>query len=500
MVLAFTTVASPLFAEDQIAVTVASQKPASHDGSSWEEPNLFSPEDARQTANTPQVRKAKRAEEPASGDESPVTDGVQGTNASGVASEFPKNYDEFGNQQSAVGLAASRDRDAALARILSTPETQPYNIKIGRIPFTIGAGMTIDFSDNIRRTSRAKESELTLLPRMDISGSVKLAPNTTLTLGFGLGYIKYLNNSDEDRLIATAGLTPDTGLSLDVKVGKFLVTVYDRPSVPQFQADAATQRNQSQYSQFSNAAGLSVMWNVNSKTEMSVRYSHTNYISLKSEASNTDGATDSFLASLSYQLSESLGVGLEAGQETRTYDGSFLNNGATYHAGAFATFQLSRFLRVQGSVGYQGGEYDSGGAVGDSSNLGTYYASVSFSNNLNSHVSHSLSIGREAQQGAFSNFTISNYVRYQINLDLIRGVGMGAWASFEDTEESGGLFASHFQNYTFGASCSLSLTKRINLTLAYTFAKRVATDGPETQSDFLDYAENRVSLRIGYAF
>ncbi|MEO7863163.1 MAG: hypothetical protein ABIU05_22545, partial [Nitrospirales bacterium] len=306
-----------------------------------------------------------------------------------------------------------RERDAILARIQKGATLQPYNIKIAQIPLRLGASLDIDFTDNYGRTTNNREVELTILPRIDLSGSVKLASNITLSIGLGIGYIKYLNNSENDRLFPTANATlnPETGVSLDLKIGKFLVSVYDRPLIPQFQADAATQRNQSQYNQFSNVAGLSVLWNINSRTELSLRYNHTNYISISSDENTTDGATDSFLASLSYKLSASLGVGIEAGEDIRAYDSDFLNSGTTYHIGTFANLELSRYLRVQGGFGYQGGNYDSVGAIEDTSSLGTYYANLSISNNPNSWFSHSISVGREAQSGAYSNFTVTKYVR-----------------------------------------------------------------------------------------
>ena len=157
-------------------------------------------------------------------------------------------------------------------------------------------------------------------------------------------------------------------------------------------------------------------------------------------------------------------------------------------------------MRIQGAFGYQGGSYDSAGRVEDSSSLGTYYANLSIANNLNSYVSHSLSLGREAQRGAFSNFTISHYVKYQANWDFLNSVNLGAWTSFEDIEESGGLFAQHFRYYTLGALCSLNVTSRIRLTFTYIFTKRVASDNEELEGNSLDFAENRVSLRLNYAF
>ena len=492
-------------ADDQYPITVASTKSEQREVTSWEEPALF-PSDLEDSSasvtSIAGVRKAKKASEADASSAGPFDSGqVENTDTSSE-SDLQANNRIRGIESNGLGLAASRERDRILARIQSDPISQPYNIKIGRIPFRLASSLDFDFTDNSDRASQNKESELIILPRLDVSSSIKITSRISLNLALGVGYIKYLNKNENDRVLTIASLSPnaDTGISLDMKIGKFLVSVYDRPVVPQFQADAATQRNQTQYSQFSNTAGLSVLWNINSQTEFSFRYNHNNLFSLSSEKNTTDGATDSFLASLSKKLGESLGVGIQGGGDVTTYENELLNNGISYHVGLFANYRLSSYLQVEGGFGFQGGNYDSGGSNEDASSLGTYYANLSISNNLNTRLSHSISLGREAQRGAFSNFTVNNYIRYQAVWDVLHDVSLNTWASFEDIDESGGIFAQHFRYFTLGASCSLRVTSRISLSLTYAFTKRIASNDPEVQGSFLDFSENRVSLRLSYAF
>lgn len=492
-------------ADDQYPITVASTKSEQREITSWEEPALFPSDSENSSASVTSIagaRKAKKVPEADASSTDLLNEGPAGNTGTRSEAEFQTSDRIRSMESNGLGLTASRERDAILARIQSDPISQPYNIKIGRIPFRLATSLDFDFTDNIDRTSQNQESELIILPRLDMSSSIKITSRISLNIALGVGYIKYLNKTENDRLLTIASLSPntDTGVSLDMKIGKFLVTVYDRPVVPQFQADAATQRDQTQYSQFSNTAGLSVLWNINSQTDFSFRYNHTNLISFSSQKNTTDGATDSFLASLSTRLSESLGVGIQGGGDVTTYEAELLNSGISYHIGLFANYQLSRYLHVEGGFGFQGGNYDSSGTNEDSSSLGTYYANLSISNNLNSRLSHSISLGREAQRGAFSNFTVKNYIRYQTFWDVLHDVSLNAWTSFEDIDESGGLFAQHFRYFTLGASCSLRITSRISLSLTYAFTKRIASNDAEIQGSFLDFNENRVSLRLGYAF
>jgi hypothetical protein len=201
------------------------------------------------------------------------------------------------------------------------------------------------------------------------------------------------------------------------------------------------------------------------------------------------------------KLSDSLGLGVEAGAGITKYKETLLNDGMTYHIGPVANLALSDYLRLQASVGYQGGDYKSGGLVGDNSSLGSYFVNISISNALNTLFHHSLSFGHEAQGGAASNFTEVNYIRYQANWDLIRMVSLGASTSFEDINESGGLFAQHFRFYSFGVHCGFRLTKHITISLGYELTKRESTGGGEMiDGGDLSFTENRISIHAGYAF
>lgn len=475
----------------------------SHESTSWEEPSLFTPEPNEGPIRT--LGKRPRQPEPIEA----ITQPEGSASSSDLLSENTTAtfQTEFGGRgyagPPAVGLESARDRDAMLAQSQRSGADQPYNIKLGPIPLRMSAGLDVNLTDNSQRSNLNKSSELTLLPRIDISGSLRLASFANLSLSFGIGYIKYLNHTESDRLLplAAASLNPESGISFNIKIGKFLINIFDQPQVPQFQADAVTQRSQSQYKQFTNQAGVSILWDTNSRTSMTFRYAHSNSTSFGSGENTTDSSSDSFLASLSSKLSDSLGIGLEAGTNSTKYTESLLNSNTINHAGPIVSLRLSEYLRVQASVGYQGGTYESGGKVGDNSSLSTYYANVSISNNLNPHFFHDLSLGREAQNGAFSNFTLVNYVRYHASWDVIRMASLGFYASFEDVDESGGFFAQHLRNYSVGVRSAFQLTKHIYISLAYDFTKRVGDGGKIFENgDGLDFDENRFSIRLGYTF
>ena len=474
----------------------------------WEEPNLFPTQPFAPTSHPFQQQNDEDANADSVTDSPIPSDNAGSSQALGAASAFQPASQNYGlPNQRPVGLGSSFQRDSILSQAGRTDIFIPYNIKLGPIPFRLSASLDVEYSDNSVRSDQEKVSDISLLPRIDMTGFVRLAPSITLSLQTGIGYITYVNQSQPDRLlpIASAAINPETGLSFNVKIGKFLINLHDRPEVPRFEVSAVTQRDQSQYNSFSNTAGITILWDVNSRLMATFGYDHINQIALDSSAEGSDQSTESFLSSLSYQLSDALGVGFEAGLSTINYTEDFLNSGTNYHLGPTFQLRLSDYLNMQGAFGYQGGSYGSGGRTGDTSELGSYYANVSIHNNLNPKFGHSLSIGHQAEQGVASNFTESNYVHYQAGWDVIRKVSLGFFASFVDAKESGGMFAEHIRYYAIGLSAGYQLTQKVFVSLIYQFTKRkTLTDESHpmdlTEDTNLAFAENRVSLHMGYAF
>jgi len=477
------------------------------ESSVWEEPSLFPTQPSVPTTRQiPQQHDEDANAESVTDSTTPIRS-VGGIQTLGAASAFPASQNYGLPNQHPVGLGSSFQRDLILAQAERPDTFTPYNIKLGPIPFRLSASLDIEYTDNSVRSNQEKLSDISLLPQINMTGFVRLAPSITLSLQTGIGYITYVNQSQPDRLlpIASAAINPETGLSFNVKIGKFLINFHDQPVVPRFEVSAVTQRDQSQYNSFSNTAGITVLWDVNSRLVATFGYDHINQIALNSSANGSAQSTESFMSSLSYKLGDALGVGFEAGLSIINYKEDFLNSGSNYHLGPTFQLRLSDYLSMQGAFGYQGGSYGSDGRTGDTSELGSYFANIGIHNNLNPWFSHALSIGHQAEQGVVSNFTESNYVHYQASWDVIRKVSLGFFASFVDAKESGGVLAEHIHYYAFGLSAGLQLTQKLSVSLVYQFTKRETLTDEIHRMDLtpdtnLAFNENRVGLHLGYSF
>jgi hypothetical protein len=464
------------------------------------EPQTFpdTPHQSPQASDRPMVRTAEMVERPP-GDALTLDGSSYSEPADGAASAFGFDHSQGAlSRPSVAGTQADRELQRMTARAERQANLEHYNVKIGPIPFRFGAGVEFQFTDNANLTTDNKTADLSILPHLDIYGGLRLSRQNVLSIQLGIGYLWNLNRPELDRALtnASVGLDSDSGISFDLKLGNFRINLHERPAIPRQQFDLITQRNPLQYSQFTNVAGVTVFWDMNSRTTASLQYDHVNVVSLKSEVENLDQSSDLFGASTTYRFSEALSLGIQANASYIKYKRRFLNESANYDAGVTLTAQLGRntMLRIVG--GYQLGEFGSGGEIGDSSDTSNWHLRVSINNSLNKYVSQSLSFGHETQVGTASNSAVVDYIRHQMNFSFSRTFGLSTSASFDSASESGGIFAQDFKLYQFGIYGYWTMSKYLSLNMSYRFIKRDSSSDDEDMEGSLDYIENRLDLGV----
>jgi hypothetical protein len=417
----------------------------------------------------------------------------------GAASAF--GFDQNANtftRPTAFGTRAEREMERLIARSERQATLQHYNLKIGPMPFRFGAGLEVQFTDNVNRSEDDKLGDIIAIPHIDLFGAIQLTPQNSLTIQLSLGYIWDLNRPDQSRTLTngSVGLDTDTGISFDMKVGNFRINVHDRPSIPRQQFDLITQRDAFDYAYFSNVVGLTIFWDANSRLSASFQYDHLNLISIKSEIESQDQSSEIFGASITFRKSEALSLGLQASASIVDYKENVLNDAETYSLGIVVATTPSRSTGVSVSVGYQGGSFKSDGINRDNSTLGNWYFGLNITHNINSYISQTLSIGRESQLGTVSNSATIYYIRHNVNLAIIRGVAIGTMCSYETAKESGGQFAQEFRMYQVGLFARWNLSHKLSLSLQYGFNRRDALNSDGAFENQESYTENRLDLGL----
>jgi hypothetical protein len=385
---------------------------------------------------------------------------------------------------SLAGEAAAEERHQSIEQI-------PYNLLAGPVRFRFSVTTGVEYNDNINLAETNKQSDVIIRPQFNIDALWPVTQLNTLKLDLGLGYSFYLDhpNTDTNSVL----ISPGSQLAFDIFVQDFRINIHDRFSLQQDPVAELQLSNVVDYGRFENTAGVSVLWDLN-KAVLTFGYDQYNYISTTSTFSYLDRNAEELTFSAYFALSSTTGAGLETSAVYNYYDQNVLNNSFSYSVVPFIETQLTNYLKLRASVGYQFLNFDSGGVISDTSDGSDYYANILLSHRINAAITETLAAGHETQLGVNSNFVSLNYVRHTATWNIINHVLLATELFFEDGDDSGGLLSEHIQRYGGAVTLGYQLTPHITLGLRYQYTQK-QSDQPGR-----DYKQNRVSIDGTYSF
>ncbi len=385
---------------------------------------------------------------------------------------------------SLAGEAAAEARHQSIEQI-------PYNLLAGPVRFRFSLTTGVEYNDNINLAETHPQSDVIIRPQFNIDAIWPVTQLNTLKLDLGLGYSFYIDHSSAD----TNGviIAPGSQLSFDIFVQDFRINLHDRFSLQQDPVAELQLSNVVDYGRFENTAGVSVLWDLN-KAVLTFGYDHYTYVSTTSTFSYLNRNAEELTLSAYFALTSTTGAGLESSAVYNYYDEDVLNNSVGFTVGPFIETQITNYLKLRASVGYQFINFDSGGSVDDASNGNDYYANLLLSHRINAAISQTLAAGHESQLGVDSNFVELNYVRHTATWNIINGVLLSTELFYEDGDDSGGLFSEHIQRYGGAATFGYQLTPHVTLGLRYQYTQK-QSDQPGR-----DYKQNRVAVDGTYSF
>ena len=385
---------------------------------------------------------------------------------------------------SLAGEAAAEARRQSIEQI-------PYNLLLGPVRFRFSVTTGVEYNDNINLAETDKQDDLIFRPQLNIDAIWPVTQLNTLRLDLGFGYAFYINHPNAD----TNGvlISPGSQLAFDIFVQDFRINFHDRFSLQQDPVAQIQLSNVVDYGRFENTAGVSVLWDLN-KAVLTFGYDHYAYVSTTNAFSYLDRNAEELTLSAYFALTSTTGAGLETSAVFNYFDQPVLNDSISYSIGPFVETQLTNYLKLRASAGYQFINFDSGGSVGDTKDGSDFYANLLLSHRINAAISQTLAAGHESQLGVNSNFVRLNYVRHTATWNIINHVLLATEAFYEDGDDSGGLFSEHIQRYGGAATVGYQLTPHVTLGLRYQYTQK--------QSDLplRDYKQNRVSFDGTYSF
>ena len=381
--------------------------------------------------------------------------------------------------------------EAAAEARRQSPEQIPYNLLAGPIRFLFSITTGVEYNDNINLAERNKQDDIIIRPQFNIDAIWPVTQLNTLKLDLGIGYAFYLDHPNAN----TNGvlIQPGSQLSFDIFVQDFRINLHDRFSLQQDPVAQLQLSNVVDYGRFENTAGVSVLWDLN-KAVLTFGYDHYTYVSTTDTFSYLDRNAEELTFSAYFAFTSTTGGGIESSAVYNYYDEDFLNDSVTYSVGPFVETQVTNYLKLRASAGYQMINFDGGGFVQDASDSNDFYANILLSHRINANIFQTLSAGHESQLGVNSNFVALNYVRHTATWNIIRGTLLSTELFYEDGDDSGGIFSEHIQRYGGAISLGYQLTKHVTLGLRYQYTQK-QSDQPNR-----DYKQNRVSIDGTYSF
>jgi hypothetical protein len=377
--------------------------------------------------------------------------------------------------------------------VYSTPEQSAYNLKLGRMLARFHAGAQIEYNDNINLSATDPRSDLSMGPRLDVGFMLPVSKENLLQLDMGIGYRWYLNSP----AINSFSLAPRSRLDYRAFLGNVHLDFYDSFAI---QTDPVTRPEISggpnrliNFQRFLNTSGLIAEWRPYRRWGFVGGYSYTIDRSLTSDFLFLDHEAHNFSAGTYHLVSSKLTIGGNASYSLSTYRDSYQNDGAAFTVGPFVSWQMTRFLSLDASVGYTVSSFEDRGLLGDRSDFQGFSFQIGLRHRINSRTSQNLRFGRSVGLGFGSNFTETYSLQHGFTMQLNRAMSVNSLFSYENYSASniGGESGSRFLYYI---GIGYQMSRRWHAMLGYSFAwKDSALAGR-------DYTQNRVVVELQRRF
>ena len=369
-----------------------------------------------------------------------------------------------------------------------------YNFKIGEAKFQLGMGLGVEANDNIFASETGREGDIILHPEVQFSTAIRLSDLNTLQFGLGVSYNAYMNHSDQD----SVSISPGSQVAFTIYAGDFRIQLHDQFSLEQSPTLQPSVNNVANTGDFTNTIGTLVTWDLN-KMLLSFGYDHINTFSTQSNAGYPAQWNDNFTLTDAVTIDSSLQAGLESSITTTHYgqasDGGQYQDSTQASLGPFALWRLTAVTSIQAGIGYSEAFFNSNGLTsGASQSGGAWYGDFTVNQRVNSHVTQSLSVGREASSGLNASYQQIEFLRHQATWNIIDKVGLGTSFYIGKTSQTGGSAADRTTQYGAGITLGWQLNSKITVSSQYQFIYEAS----DTRG--ASYTQNQIDLNFNYHF
>jgi hypothetical protein len=360
----------------------------------------------------------------------------------------------------------------------------------GPVYFDVGLSYALEWNDNIRISSGQPEADFIHRPQVDVRAIWPVTEDSVLSFGMGIGYEKYMDNSDLDGLL----ITPNSELAWDISVKDFMFTLYDRCNYSREVASEGGLSGTGRFPRLENTAGVRARWSPD-RREVEFGYSHYNFFSTTSTYDYLTRSAEQFFGRAAWRFAEVTKVGVEASGSLTDYDSSERTDNQNVSVGPFLEWMVIEDLRLSlrgGYVFYFGEDL----VTGEDQDFDSYYLGFYANHRLTDFLTHTLSLTRDVQQSVDRGSTLTEQlgVSYGLTWAFHRSARLSANGFYEHGQQGVVLNRETYDRFGFGVGVRWELLKQLSTGLDYRYTTR------DSNVPSRGYDQNVVTLTASYQF
>lgn len=364
-------------------------------------------------------------------------------------------------------------------------------LKSGPVTYLVGMGYGLEWLDNVFYQSTDAKSDFIHSARATIRATWPVTRESMLSVGVGVGYLKYTDHDELDRFF----VTPDSELAWDIPVKDWVFTLYERAHYSQDVVSQGALSGRAEYPRLENTIGARARW-MPDRYVLEAGYGHFNFWSDSGQYKYLNRASEQLFARAGYRLAEISHVGVEASASFTTYDTGERGDNRSFSAGPYLNWQITEATDLTLHGGYVNYRFDPDTLNPVSRDLSSWYVRGELRNRLTDRFTHTVSLSREVEQGINrgADYLESLLARYDVGWAFHRQGLLSADAFYEHGTEPWGARDETYDRYGLGARLNWRFTKHLSAGAGYRYVNK------DSRSRIRDYQLNAVTVNLDYRF
>lgn len=380
----------------------------------------------------------------------------------------------------------------------SQPSMPDYNFRAGPVYFDLVGSLSFEYDSNVNFSRQHSREDFIVHPKLQLDGLWEFSSVNSLGMSLGLGYQKYLKNSNLDGWRTT--LETDSELNLTVQVDTLTLQFYERPAYLTDAADASRigpggelVREVDRYARFENQMGIRGFYDLNILM-LDFHLMRADEIPSGSDFFFREKHEHLFQVRASKEFSSFLSGGVGVSFSEIRYREPFLNSGDSRSIGPYILWTPSEYLSFSGGISWVQSNFGRQGEVQDLSQPGSANFNLEARHLLNRFYSHRLALSRRTNYGFLSNTTDISRVAYTFNYDFTERLTFTGSVSYERGRDSRSVFAETFNRMSYSLRTGWVLGPGLSLSVFGTYSDKSSSDLDRS------YSKTRMGLSLRYDF